>query len=324
MNVEKRFQINVQGDGDVRLYDLPLGTISIGRRPDSDIALQANPVSRRHAQIINDGESCQIVDLNSANGTFLNGQRLAANEPTPLVPGDTVTIVDYILTLREIPPDIAAQHQSVVKPEPEESPNSEPILPSLGAPTQKLLPYVGKAPPGLSRHSLVLLNYLPEIYQLSRLQLNGVSPESTNSDTPENFLSRFLAIIESILLPLHWTAENFDLFLAIDSSPTDFLPWLRNWFLLTGAPEWSEKQQRELLADAHRIFSRRGTRWSLEQILSIYIGKRPRIIDDSEDLPPHKFRVLMPVRKGDVDESFVERIINEHKPAHTQYSLDYD
>lgn len=48
----------------------------LGRHPACTIQLPHNAVSRRHAMIIREGEEYFIEDLNSGNGTFVNGKRV--------------------------------------------------------------------------------------------------------------------------------------------------------------------------------------------------------------------------------------------------------
>ena len=53
--------------------------IEIGRDPNSDMIFDPNQddlVSRKHAKIINEGGVFKIVDLDSQNGTFLDGQKV--------------------------------------------------------------------------------------------------------------------------------------------------------------------------------------------------------------------------------------------------------
>lgn len=52
--------------------------IVIGRDADCSVVLQDSRVSRHHAQIVNDGSQITICDLNSTNGTFVNGQRISS------------------------------------------------------------------------------------------------------------------------------------------------------------------------------------------------------------------------------------------------------
>lgn len=59
-------------------FDLNKPVIVIGRAAGSDIHLTHPTVSSRHAQIRKlDGGGLELVDLNSANGTFVNGTRMA-------------------------------------------------------------------------------------------------------------------------------------------------------------------------------------------------------------------------------------------------------
>jgi ABC-type multidrug transport system fused ATPase/permease subunit len=62
--------------------DRPL--LVIGRQAGSDIRLNDSRVSRRHLQIENRNGELFVTDLGSANGSFLNGQQLAAGQPQTL------------------------------------------------------------------------------------------------------------------------------------------------------------------------------------------------------------------------------------------------
>ncbi|MET9326827.1 ATP-binding cassette domain-containing protein [Tsukamurella sp. NPDC003166] len=66
------------------------GQMTIGRTPDNDIALGDMLVSRRHARLLTGPQGLVIEDLGSANGTQVNGRRIAG--PTALRDGDLVTI----------------------------------------------------------------------------------------------------------------------------------------------------------------------------------------------------------------------------------------
>ena len=68
------------------------GPTAIGRAQENDIVITDALVSRHHAQITLDGGTCQITDLGSGNGTFLNGERI--NGSKCLRPGDVVRIAD--------------------------------------------------------------------------------------------------------------------------------------------------------------------------------------------------------------------------------------
>jgi DNA-binding response OmpR family regulator len=82
-------------------WTLAKSVTSIGRWEDNDVVIDDRWVSRHHAQVRREEENYVIVDLDSKNGTFVNGRRIAA--PTPLADGDEIqmtpliklTFVDY-------------------------------------------------------------------------------------------------------------------------------------------------------------------------------------------------------------------------------------
>ena len=57
-------------------HPLNSGVMRLGRARENDIMINDNLVSRHHAEIRNDAEGIVITDLGSANGTFVNGQKL--------------------------------------------------------------------------------------------------------------------------------------------------------------------------------------------------------------------------------------------------------
>ena len=56
-------------------FDL-FGGISIGRSPEADVRIEDRYASGVHARIYSRGSSYYVEDMNSTNGTFLNGGRL--------------------------------------------------------------------------------------------------------------------------------------------------------------------------------------------------------------------------------------------------------
>lgn len=67
--------------------------IVLGRDPECDHVLDYPMVSWRHARITRDGSSLIVEDLNSSNGTFVNGERI--RERTEVKPGDVVGLGSY-------------------------------------------------------------------------------------------------------------------------------------------------------------------------------------------------------------------------------------
>ena len=62
-------------------------SVSIGRHPDQDLVLTDNFVSRRHAVLRQTASGCEIEDLGSSHGTYLNGERIRS---APLRSGDVL------------------------------------------------------------------------------------------------------------------------------------------------------------------------------------------------------------------------------------------
>ena len=64
--------------------------VTIGREKDNKVALELGVLSRHHARIFTQGESCFVEDLDSANGTFHCGKQLSPNAKETLANGDIV------------------------------------------------------------------------------------------------------------------------------------------------------------------------------------------------------------------------------------------
>jgi len=77
----------LQGPDRGRVYRTGRGPVPIGRSSNI-VPLTDHTVSRRHAELLPENGRWQLVDLNSINGTFLNGQRVA--EPILLKNGDQI------------------------------------------------------------------------------------------------------------------------------------------------------------------------------------------------------------------------------------------
>src|SRR5262249_53592629 len=67
---------------------LGVGAFIVGRAVGSDVRLDDRQVSRSHARLIVDGSSASIEDLQTVNGTRVNGKDVTTRQP--LHHGDTV------------------------------------------------------------------------------------------------------------------------------------------------------------------------------------------------------------------------------------------
>jgi len=88
---------------DITLDD---GVTIVGRRPDCDIRIPLLYVSRKHCRFICKEDQTVVQDLGSANGTFLNSERIME---AVVGPGDKVGVgsVTFTIQIDGEPSDIA-------------------------------------------------------------------------------------------------------------------------------------------------------------------------------------------------------------------------
>jgi hypothetical protein len=78
-------------------HEIAKRRVVIGRSKDCDIQLSDPNVSRRHAEVRQEGAAYWAVDLDSTNGMEVNGKRL---KRAKLRPGDTITVGSTELVFR--------------------------------------------------------------------------------------------------------------------------------------------------------------------------------------------------------------------------------
>ena len=83
-----------KGDGRGRVEPIDGERTVMGRHPNCEIVLDEIAVSRQHAQIVRQDESCFIEDLRSRNKTFLNGEEVKGQ--APLRDGDLIKICGIV------------------------------------------------------------------------------------------------------------------------------------------------------------------------------------------------------------------------------------
>jgi chromosome segregation ATPase len=89
LGAEEQAHLLVRTDGETGILHLLGKRTTIGRTPDNDVHIDAEFISRHHAVALRAGGKTVIEDLNSTNGTYVNGQRV--NRRT-LKDGDLVTL----------------------------------------------------------------------------------------------------------------------------------------------------------------------------------------------------------------------------------------
>jgi pSer/pThr/pTyr-binding forkhead associated (FHA) protein len=79
----------VRTEGDTGIVHVLGRRTTIGRTPDNELCIDSDSVSRHHAVALQTSHGTVIEDLNSTNGVYINGQRVARR---PLAEGDVLTI----------------------------------------------------------------------------------------------------------------------------------------------------------------------------------------------------------------------------------------
>lgn len=105
----------------------PNGSYLIGRSEECDVVLASGRCSRKHARLLVSDEGATLEDLGSANGTFVNGQRITG--PHSLADGDFVVVGGELgldVSFEPDEPDSSAVRPSPSSPALEEGPYLPP------------------------------------------------------------------------------------------------------------------------------------------------------------------------------------------------------
>jgi pSer/pThr/pTyr-binding forkhead associated (FHA) protein len=115
-------------DGSQKAFSLPSNITVIGRRHDCDLCIPLMPVSRRHCQLNLNKEALRIRDLDSRNGTYLNGERI--NGEATVKAGDYVKIgsLTFLLQIDGEPKEVVPPGQAKPKPSQKEKPTMKAAL----------------------------------------------------------------------------------------------------------------------------------------------------------------------------------------------------
>ncbi|MEQ8675768.1 MAG: FHA domain-containing protein [Aggregatilineales bacterium] len=79
-------------DGKFETFSLVANSISIGRSTGNTIPLETDTISRYHVSITLEDQRVAITDMDSANGTYVDGVRIESNDPRELRGGEEIQI----------------------------------------------------------------------------------------------------------------------------------------------------------------------------------------------------------------------------------------
>lgn len=151
--------------------------LSIGRSESSALCIPDKKISRRHAEIVSDGENIFITDLSSRTGTRVNGRPI--QQRTPLCIGDTIQIGETDLVLEKTAePTAAPVPRAEVQSETKQAvktakPQNSPHLPVYSAQESLVELYSG---------SMLALAKRVQTRVLELLNIDAAAKEISNSE----------------------------------------------------------------------------------------------------------------------------------------------
>ncbi|CAG7640719.1 phage tail protein [Paenibacillus allorhizosphaerae] len=171
------------------------------------------------------------------------------------------------------------------------------------------------------------LQYLPAVYQ--------EDPDGTR------FLERFLSLFAVFFDGMEEEIAGISKYFDVETSPEEFLKWLASWLGIAVNDLWTERQIRELIRQAPTLYRQRGTRKAIGDLLHIYTGSRPFIVEHFEIRKlleksewksmltelytdnPYCFCILLEQKHMATEKQrqMIQTIVNEQKPAHTEMKL---
>jgi len=133
------YAVVITDEGGVRrTLDFSKPELTVGRVHGNDIVLSKRNVSKQHARLTLKGEQPVVADLNSTNGTWVNGRKITS--PQSLKQGDKIYIADFIITLE--PTDDGSERASSAPAlsEPPPMPSKQPMPTQSTMPPQSSMP----------------------------------------------------------------------------------------------------------------------------------------------------------------------------------------
>ena len=111
------------------------------------------------------------------------------------------------------------------------------------------------------------LRYLPAVYQ--------------EDERGRDFLERFLSFFETFFAGIETQVDHISSYFDPDSrvAKGEFLRWLSTWLAVSVDNNWDDAKLRTLVKRASRIYKYRGTRAAIEEMIEIFTGDRPLIVE---------------------------------------------
>ena len=168
------------------------------------------------------------------------------------------------------------------------------------------------------------LKYLPEIYE--------------EDEESASFLERYLGIFQSLYEDMTERIEEDPVFLNPQIAEEEKLHGIAEWLGVERLGLWNESQLRYLTSNAVEMYRYRGTAWFMKELLKLYTGKEPYIVERHQLEPffdgasteqelkhlysnhAYEFTVLLDAEglKTDNRDSALRQVVDMAKPAGTE------
>lgn len=113
---------------------------------------------------------------------------------------------------------------------------------------------------------LSYLRYLPATYQ--------------ENEASREFLERFLSLFETFFSNIDELINTVTRYIDAEATPEAFLPWLSSWLAISYDENWESVKIRRLIKKAPELYKKRGTRAGIEQLIEIFTGEKPIIVEN--------------------------------------------
>jgi pSer/pThr/pTyr-binding forkhead associated (FHA) protein len=114
--------ISVSSKGVCKSFSLNGPMMTLGRQPECDLQVPLAKISRQHCQLQVNEDKLFVRDMKSANGTYVNGERITHQE---LKPGDFIALADAVKFLVQIDGQPSQIDENALRPD---SPVGKPKL----------------------------------------------------------------------------------------------------------------------------------------------------------------------------------------------------
>lgn len=174
------------------------GVVLLGREDGCDVLLKKRSISRRHARIRGSSGNYYLEDLQSTNGTYLNGRRLA--DATRLQDGD-------VFHLHNVPLSFAAEGIATPDDEPTLNVTAAGVAPTILDTDDLFAPLVGA--PGAT----ILRCRLDSLVEIARQIGSNLDP----AETPQRLLDLLFRMFpQATLGVIHLLSNREELSLAAE------------------------------------------------------------------------------------------------------------